>query len=137
MTNVLTPTFPMTMRTMLHDAIQNDGGTYTVIMEIDKMRFEPVSHEFGYYVSESRGIENLPTLIADVIEVFASLRIVYGTGAYLGLWKDEFGNWSVDATNWYYSLGSAVAHGKLNDQRAIFDIANGVAIDLTEEVVMM
>lgn len=109
---------------MIHDAIEHGGGTYEVRGGWwSELSFTRTDHIDGYYVSEPKGIENLPSLNKDVVEEFIIQKIITGSGLYLGLWFDGQ-NWSVDQTRWFSSKPGAAHYCKLNNQRAFWDIAN-------------
>lgn len=113
---------------LLLDTIQNGGGTYRAdaVDTYQRPLWTGASHIDGYYVARPRGIENLPTygLGIEFINRFFEAQI-RDTGLYLGLWKDEHGLWSVDVTEWYPDLNSAIAAGMRNNQRAIWNVSSG------------
>jgi len=119
----------MNISEVIAESLVNGGGTYSVASQ--PMRFEKTIHEFGFYVSRPNGVENLPfaALSTDVLMDVVLARH-YDSGLYLGLWKDENNNWSIDETEWFLFKDAAIAAGIRNNQRAIWDIENGEAITL-------
>lgn len=121
----------MQLNAMIEHAKTHGGGTYRVLSGYNfPVNFLSAEHEFGYYVSESHGIENLPELYSVVIEEFVSNRIVLGSGGYLGLWQDDKGNWSIDVSHWHDSLDAALWYGKQNSQRAIYSLETNGAVTI-------
>lgn len=116
---------------MLIQAAVNDGGTFMVthLNEYNEPQWDDVIRTDGYYVSDPRGIENLPPygISPKLLEGFFQERLNEG-GNYLGLWKDDHGNWSIDSTRWYPHYADAVNAGLRNNQRAIWDVAKGEAV---------
>jgi hypothetical protein len=122
-------TTPMNVLTMIDHAQANGGGTYKVSRsQYSRVHFQPLDFSTGYYVSLPNGVEHLPILPAELIFYVAEQCEAEDENAHLGLWRDDNGLWSLDRTLWFYSRDSALALGRLWDQRTIWDIANGVAI---------
>lgn len=114
---------------LLEHAKANGGGTYLVEdwNDYDRYEFKPLTLEEGYYVALPGGIERAPLSLPELEEFL--LRFDYDSEK-LGLWRDEDGLWSIDCTVWVVHRPTAIALGKLNHQRAIWDIAAGEAITL-------
>lgn len=116
------------------DAIKNGGGTYyiTDYPNISGVRFDRVDRDFGYFVAKDGGVENFPgntaILNAVIKTVWESRHFM--SGLYLGLWRDDKGNWSIDETYFYTNREFAIETGKAENQRAIWDIENGTEIVL-------
>lgn len=114
------------------DAIKNGGGTYRVVrFEYGAPMFINTEIDFGYFVAKAGGVENLPTFVG-MAETFLGIwraRHFY-SGHDFGLWRDENGNWSIDESMWFHDRNTAIAVGRENDQRAIWDIEKGEEITL-------
>jgi hypothetical protein len=113
---------------LIDNARANGGGTYKVEDRQDEYNFEPLTLTSGYYVALAGGIERAGNLYLNPLTEF--LLGFDLDSEHLGLWRDEDGLWSLDRTVWFLDRESAVEFGKLQHQRAIWDIANGVAITL-------
>lgn len=118
---------------MLFDAFIHDGGTYRLLSVDNPYGFQWLrsGHINGFFVSRPRGVENLPepAISVDLIERIVTQRHLF-SGLYLGLWKDEHGNWSVDETEWFPYFSDAINAGARNEQRSIWDIRGSQAISI-------
>lgn len=124
----------MNTQELVRDAKQNGGGTYLLNDPANytndyKHDWVRVDHTEGFMVAREFGIENLPDLDANIVNMVA-FRWIEPNGTLLGLWQDERGNWSVDQSLCITDLRAAEMYGRLNDQRAIWDNANKTAISL-------
>jgi hypothetical protein len=124
----------MNIADALDMARMNGGGTFLVEFGIEEM-FRAFGREFdsGYLVSDEGGLEGLPDdmLTPQFVNEWVSLTpsIIWGR-AYLGLWRDDNGKWSLDATHWTPNRDTAMLRGELQLQRAIWDCAKGEAISI-------
>lgn len=122
----------------LIDSVKQSGGTTVMVL---KTVWPDAGYAFafsgiltdatdGYLVSQAGGIENLPTigLTADVIKAFIDQHPNLAWDGYLGLWRDDNGNWSVDVTSYYTSKPLALAMAVQNNQRAVFAVGSGEVV---------
>ncbi len=124
----------MNISQTIRDARINRGGTYQVTgydvygWHLDRAD----SHTDGFWVSREYGMENVPDMVLtrELVHLFITAR--HADEHYLGLWQDSLGNWSVDVTEWYADRRDAMLHGKLNNQRAIYDIQRDAVVNITE-----
>lgn len=114
----------------------NGGGTYNIRFSSATRQFEAERFDFttGYMVSAAYGVENLPGLMltVDALNLFILTYALDSLDCefYLGLWQDEAGNWSIDRSRHIMDRGQAEYMGRVYGQRAIWDCANNVSIDL-------
>jgi hypothetical protein len=115
-------------------AMLNGGGTYAY--SFTERTYEPVTPAYGYWVAKPYGMENIPpsVLSIDVLGHWVGEKGGWhpSEGFYLGLWQDERGNWSVDSVEFVQDRIAAIARGRRNNQRAIWDIANEAEIKTGE-----
>lgn len=118
----------MNTNDVIEDAISNGGGTYKLQYGaiFGQFEYEKVADEVsGYFVSAPYGVENYPAfaMTADVLDRIVWMRHRL-SGCYLGLWKDDKGNFSIDESMWVSNLYTAIELGDKWEQRAVWDIAN-------------
>ena len=108
----------MDSQTFVNDVKSNDGATVSTHGES-----LPLS---GFYVSDDNGaIVDADTFSASDVDAFANSRALTlsSPGVYLGAWIND-GKVYLDVTRHFYSREVALSHGALNNQLAIWDIAN-------------
>jgi len=120
-----------TARLML-DAFENGGGTYQLVGSSPYgYEWVPVAKDWGYFVSRPNGVENFPesAMTVETLDKIVTQRHL-ASGFYLGLWRDDNGNWSIDETQWLTTQPFAVFEGIRNHQRAIWDCERQQEISL-------
>jgi hypothetical protein len=109
----------------LLDAETNNGGTFIVRYDQAEMQFSKVQTDYGYYVSQADGIDNIPTLAlsVDLLEGFAIHWDIYSDDyTMLGLWKNpETELWSLDRTVWTKDIQQAERLAVKHSQVAFWD----------------
>lgn len=122
---------------VMDDAVICGGGTYEFI---NGGWFRLIATS-GYMVSDPGGIENVPGFPYNNADSLAALVRTFWAktqntpsptnvprGIYLGLWKDENGNWSIDRSHHFAQRNTAVMIAKENQQRAIWDCAASITV---------
>jgi hypothetical protein len=136
MDHIMTDTLNLTA--LIRDAALTGGGTYRI--RFDGYGFYGKSMHFtsGYMVSKPNGVENVPAVAVSVsflkaiIEAFDYQYALSldSANTYLGIWVDDKGNWSIDVSECIDTEAAAYEIAYDRSQRAIWDNANGRAIDL-------
>lgn len=117
------------------------GATFLVENRGDgKVYLHQQSFHSGFLVSDRGGIEGLPDsmfraefLLQYIMEYMRELCYprIGEKQAYLGVWQDEYGKWSIDISRLYVTpIGTAMVHASNNGQRAIWDCRQNQAISL-------
>ena len=113
-------------------------GTYTIDHRISKeseteSELRPVTLDTGFYVSLA-GFETklLLAVTSEVTEVYITegyTGLAKLNGAFIGIWTDETHRY-FDLSQYVANREQAIQLGKERNQKAIWDIANNVAINL-------
>lgn len=113
------------------------------ICVLDGISFDLRQHcsapDSGYYVcvhpelGETHPLDRdaLPDHVAAFIAANAGLLLADDSTAYFGAWVDG-GKVYLDVSTRFEDRDEALARGRAANQRAIYDAANGVCIDVTE-----
>lgn len=119
----------LSMEELLKYVLENSGGTFSFVgldMKTNIHKFQRVTFNDGFVVAKKGGMENIPVLRDIYIQDFIKYSMV---GNHIGLWYDhEKAVWSIDEPVWRVDELHARSFAILNEQRAIYDVKNGVSI---------
>lgn len=102
---------------------ENSGGTFDVASRA------AVEFDRGYFVSREGAEETYDLLTWDAVNSFIERNNLATVGK-LGIWKTPEGKWTLDVSYWIGCYEQAIAFGKSNHQRAIWDCSSGREIFL-------
>lgn len=103
---------------VVEDILAHGGGTY------DSGDFDPAGSTYGYYCSVEGGVAvPISEFNSDTLEQF----VRYMTTDLLGAWVYD-GDVYLDSTKWFANKEEALEFGRINHQKAIWDIANNEEI---------